>query len=133
MPTPSSQAHCFPVLPPHSNGLKKLKVVSRFGYGSIKARGSSSAASAANAIVDTVNSLLTPTQADDWHSVAVCSDGSYGTREGLMTSFPIRSDGKNWTIVPDLPINDYGRMKIDASVAELAEEHSLVLEILDNN
>ena len=50
----------------------------------------------------------------------------------MIASFPIRSDGENWTIVPDLPINDYSRMKIDASVAELAEERSLVSIILDN-
>ena len=110
-----------------------IPAVQKRGATVIKARGSSSAASAANAIVDTVNSLLTPTSEDDWHSVAVCSDGSYGTREGLITSFPIRSDGENWTIVPDLPINDYSRMKIDATIAELAEERSLVSEILEND
>ncbi len=110
-----------------------IPAVQQRGATVIKARGSSSTASAANAIVDAVNSLLTPTPTDDWHSVAVCSDGSYGTRKGLITSFPIRSDGENWTIVPDLPINDYSRMKIDASVAELTEERSLVSEILDNN
>jgi len=109
-----------------------IPAVQKRGATVIKARGSSSAASAANAIVDTVNSLLTPTPADDWHSVAVCSDGSYGIPKGLIASFPIRSDGENWTIVPDLPINDYSRMKIDASVAELAEERSLVSIILDN-
>ena len=109
-----------------------IPAVQQRGASVIKARGSSSAASAANSVVDTVKSLITPTPVDDWHSVAVCSDGSYGTQEGLIASFPIRSNGEKWTIVPDLPINAYSRGMIDASVAELAEERSLVSNILDN-
>ncbi len=104
--------------------------VQQRGAAIIKARGASSAASAANAIVDSVRSLTTPTEGDDWFSVAVCSDGSYGTREGLITSFPVRSDGNKWEIVQGLDINDYSRSKIDASIAELEEERSLVSDLL---
>ncbi len=104
--------------------------VQQRGAAIIKARGASSAASAANAIVDSVRSLTTPTEGDDWFSVAVCSDGSYGTQEGLITSFPVRSDGNKWEIVQGLDINDYSRSKIDASIAELAEERALVSDLL---
>lgn len=104
--------------------------VQQRGAAIIKARGASSAASAANAIVDSVRSLTTPTEGDDWFSVAVCSDGSYGTQEGLITSFPVRSDGNKWEIVQGLDINDYSRSKIDASIAELAEERTLVSDLL---
>jgi malate dehydrogenase len=96
----------------------------------IKARGSSSAASAANAVVDTVCSLTTETEADNWHSVAVCSDGSYGVEKGLICSFPIRSKGGQWQIVQNVPLNDFSRAKIDASVNELKEEKSLVGELI---
>ncbi len=104
--------------------------VQKRGAEIIKARGLSSAASAANAIIDTVRSLTNPTPDGDWHSVGVCSDGSYGTREGLITSFPVRSNGENWKIVQGLELNDFSRSKIDASVSELAEEHSLVESML---
>jgi malate dehydrogenase len=107
-----------------------IPVVQQRGAAIIKARGSSSAASAANAVVDTVRSLVTPTPAGDWTSVAVCSDGSYDVDPGLISSFPIRSDGQAWEIVPDIPINKFSRQKIDASIAELKEERSLVAELL---
>jgi malate dehydrogenase len=114
------------------NWLKEdfIPSVQQRGAAIIKARGASSAASAANAIVDSVRSLTTPTAGDDWFSVAVCSDGSYGTQEGLITSFPVRSDGNKWEIVQGLDINDYSRSKIDASVAELAEERAMVSDLL---
>ena len=107
-----------------------IPTVQQRGAAIIQARGASSAASAANAIVDTVGFLTTPTPEGDWHSVCVCSDGSYDTDEGLMTSFPIRSDGNNWSIVEGVPVNDFAREKIGASVAELAEERSLVGDLL---
>ncbi len=107
-----------------------IPTVQQRGAAIIKARGSSSAASAANAVVDTVRSLTTDTKQDDWHSVAVCSDGSYGAEKGLISSFPIRSRGGNYEIVPDVPINDFSRTKIDASVKELQEEKQLVAELL---
>lgn len=96
----------------------------------IKARGASSAASAANAVVDTVKSLTTPTPEGDWTSVAVLSDGSYGTEAGLITSFPIRTDGENWEIVQGLEINEYGREMIDKNVKELAGERDVVKDLI---
>ena len=107
-----------------------LSTVQQRGAAIIQARGASSAASAANAAIDTVKSLTTPTPEGNWNSVCVASDSSYDTKEGLITSFPIRSDGQNWEIVQDLPINDFAREKIDASVSELAEERDLVSDLL---
>ncbi|HHY85625.1 MAG TPA: malate dehydrogenase [Verrucomicrobia bacterium] len=107
-----------------------ITTVQQRGAAIIKARGASSAASAANAVVDTVRSLVEPTPAGDWHSVCVCSDGSYGIEKGLICSFPVRSDGKNWEIVQGLPINEFSRNKIDISVNELKEERSMVSELL---
>ncbi len=109
-----------------------ISTVQQRGSAIIKARGLSSAASAANAVVDTVHSLVFPTPADDWNSVAVCSRGdAYGVEADLITSFPIRTeDGKSWSIVPGLPINDFSRARIDATVAELKEEKALVADLL---
>ena len=107
-----------------------IPTVQQRGAAIIQARGASSAASAANAAIDTVRSLTTPTTEGDWNSVCVASDGSYGTKEGLITSFPVRSDGENWKIVQDVPINEFARGKIDASVNELAEERELVSDLL---
>ena len=104
--------------------------VQQRGAAIIKARGLSSAASAANAAIDTVRSLTTPTPKDNWHSVGVCSDGSYDTPEGLITSYPIRSDGNNWEIVQNLELNDFSREKINTSVSELKEEQNLVKDLL---
>ena len=101
------------------------------GAAVIKARGLSSAGSAANAIVDTVRFLIAETPGDDWHSVAVCSDGSYDVDDGLISSFPVRVRGGKWEIVQKLPINEFSRDKIDKSVAELKEEKSLVSELLN--
>ena len=107
-----------------------IPTVQQRGAAIIKARGASSAASAANAVVDTVRSLVTPTPTDDWYSVAVCSDGSYGVEKGLMSSFPIRTAGAKWEVVENVPINDFSRQKINASVAELQEEKALVADLL---
>ena len=107
-----------------------IPTVQQRGAAIIQARGASSAASAANAAIDTVRSLTNPTAEGDWNSVCVASDGSYDTKEGLITSFPVRSDGDNWEIVQGVPINDFAREKIDLSVNELAEERSLVSDLL---
>jgi len=107
-----------------------IPIVQQRGAAIIKARGASSAASAANAVVDTVRSLVNPTPAGDWFSVAVCSDGSYGVEKGLMSSFPIRTDGADWEIVQNIPLNDFSREKINVSVAELQEEKALVADLL---
>jgi malate dehydrogenase len=107
-----------------------IATVQQRGAAIIKARGLSSAASAANAVVDTVSSLVRPTPAGDWHSVAVCSDGSYGVEAGLISSFPIRTDGQKWAIVQGLPVNDFSRGRIDATVSELKEERAMVAGLL---
>src|SRR6476659_7321402 len=107
-----------------------IATVQQRGAAVIKARGLSSAGSAANAVVDTVVSLTTDTPANDWHSVAVCSDRSYGVEQGLISSFPVRVLGGKWEIVQGVPINDFSREKINASVAELKEEKSLVGELI---
>jgi malate dehydrogenase len=107
-----------------------IATVQQRGAAIIKARGLSSAASAANAVIDTVRSLTTDTTGDDWHSVALCSDGSYGVEEDLISSFPVRTRGGKLEIVQKLPINDFSREKIDKSVAELKEEKSMVSELL---
>jgi malate dehydrogenase len=107
-----------------------LPMVQQRGAAIIKARGLSSAASAANAVVDTVRSLTTPTRAGDWFSVAVCSDGSYGIERGLIFSYPIRSDGSRWQIVQGLSLTDFSRARIAATEKELKEEKALVADLL---
>jgi malate dehydrogenase len=107
-----------------------IATVQQRGAAVIKARGLSSAGSAANAVVDTVFSLTNDTPGEDWHSVAVCSDGSYDVEKGLISSFPTRVRGGKWEIVQGLQINDFSRAKIDASITELKEEKSLVADLL---
>ena len=108
-----------------------IATVQQRGAAIIKARGLSSAASAANAVVDTVRSLTTPTRAGDWYSVAVCSTGDYGIEPGLITSFPIRTSADGgWEIVQSVPIGDFSRARIDATIGELTEEKALVAELL---
>ena len=106
-----------------------ISTVQQRGAAVLKARGLSSAASAANAVVDSVRSLVTPTAASDWHSVCVCSDGSYGVERGLISSFPVRSTGQKLEIVPDVPVNEFSRAKIDATVLVLKEERAMVSEL----
>jgi len=107
-----------------------ISSVQQRGAAIIKARGASSAASAANAVVDSVRSVVQPTAAGDWHSLCLCSDGSYGVEKGLITSFPIRSNGQEPEIVQGLPVNAFSQGKIDATINELKEEKSLVSELL---
>ena len=107
-----------------------ITTIQQRGAAIIKARGLSSAASAANAIVDTVRRLTTPTKPGDWFSVAVCTPGDYGIAKGLIFSYPIRTDGKKWEIVPNVPLNAFSRAKIAATEAELKEEQSLVADLL---
>src|SRR5215467_10076978 len=90
-----------------------IAAVQQRGAAVIKARGLSSAGSAANAVVDTVFSLLNDTPDTDWHSVALCSDGSYGVEKGLICSFPVRVRDGKWEILQGLRINDFSRAKID--------------------
>jgi malate dehydrogenase len=107
-----------------------IPTVQKRGAAILEARGLSSAASAANAVVDTVRALTTPTPAGDWFSVAVCSDGSYGIEKNLLFSYPIRSDGQKWSIVPGVPLSDFSKTKIAATETELKEEKALVADLL---
>ena len=114
------------------NWLKNIFIptVQQRGAAIIKARGASSAASAANAVVDTVYSLVTPTAQGDWYSVGICSDGSYGVEPGLISSFPIRTAGAGREVVQGVTLNSFSQEKINASVAELLEEKALVSDLL---
>jgi malate dehydrogenase len=107
-----------------------ISSVQQRGAAIIKARGASSAASAANAVVDSVASIINPTAAGDWHSVCLHSDGSYGIEKGLICSFPVRSNGQKLEIVQGLTIDAFSQSKIETTVAELKEEKSLVAELL---
>jgi malate dehydrogenase len=107
-----------------------ISTVQQRGAAIIKARSSSSAASAANAVVDSVRSIIEPTPASDWHSVCLCSNGSYGIEKNLICSFPVRSNGKKLEIAQDIPINEFSRAKIDATVNELKEERAMIFDLL---
>ena len=103
-----------------------LPKVQQRGAAIIEARGASSAASAANATVDHMRDWVRGTPADDWVSMSVPSDGSYGVPEGLISSFPCTTSGGSYEIVQGLEIDDFSRGKIDASTAELGEERDAV-------
>ena len=103
-----------------------IPTVAKRGAAVIKARGSSSAASAANAAVDHVRSWVLGTPAGDWVSMSVPSDGSYGVPEGLISSFPCTCKDGQYSIVQCLDIDAFSRARIDASVAELMEERDAV-------
>jgi len=107
-----------------------LETVQKRGAAVIKARGKSSAASAANAVVDTVKNLVSPTPSGKYFSVAVVSDGSYGTEPGLIFGFPVRSDGKKWQIVAGIEHNDFAKEKIAATLKELIGEKEAVKGLL---
>ncbi len=106
-----------------------IPTVQKRGAAIIEARGLSSAASAANAAVDHVRNWALGTGTDDWVSMAVPSDGSYGVTEGLISGFPATCNNGEWSIVQGLDIDDFSRGRIDASVAELAEERDAVKEL----
>lgn len=106
-----------------------VTTVAQRGTSVLNARKAGSAASAAHAAIDSVKSVIQPTAANDWHSVCVCSDGSYGIEEGLICSFPVRSDGKKLQIVQGLDVNEFTRGKIDASVNELKGERKMAAEL----
>ena len=107
-----------------------IPTVQQRGAAIIKARGLSSAASAANAVVDTVRALTTPTPAGNWFSAAVCSPGAYGIDAGLMYSFPLRSDGSKWEVVSGLALTEFAKSRIVATENELKEEKSMVAGLL---
>ncbi|MGN6299853.1 MAG: malate dehydrogenase [Angustibacter sp.] len=106
-----------------------IPTVQKRGAAIIEARGSSSAASAANATIDHARTWIQGTAEGDWTSMAVPSDGSYGVPEGVISSFPVTVSGGEYSIVQGLEIDDFSRARIDASAAELVDERSAVQEL----
>ena len=104
--------------------------VAKRGAEIIEARGASSAASAANSAIAHVRDWVLGTPADDWTSMVVPSDGSYGVPEGLMYSFPVRCEGGTYKIVQDLDIDEFSRAKMELTREELEEERAAITEIL---
>ncbi|HZU81131.1 MAG TPA: malate dehydrogenase [Acidimicrobiales bacterium] len=107
-----------------------IKTVQQRGAAIIEARGASSAASAANAVVDSVRSIVQPTPADDTVSLAVVSHGEYGTPEGLVYGFPVRSDGTSWQVVEGLPHSDFAEERLRITTEELESERAAVAHLL---
>ena len=107
-----------------------IETVQKRGAAVIKARGLSSAASAANAVIDTVRNITTPTPGGEFFSAAVSSDGSYGVEPGIMFGFPLRSNGSECSIVEGLKHNEFSQAKIKATLDELLSEKKAVEEII---
>jgi malate dehydrogenase len=108
-----------------------LETVQKRGAAVIEARGASSAASAANAAIDSVVSIRTATPGDDWVSLAVCSRGEYGVPEGLQFGFPVRSDGNGgWQVVEGLDHDDFAREKLKITTDELLAERDDVADLI---
>ncbi len=106
-----------------------IPTVGKRGAAIIEARGASSAASAANAAIDHVHDWVLGTPDDDWVSMAVASDGSYGVEEGLISGFPCRCSNGEWEIVEGLDITDFSRARIDATAEELRAERDTVKDL----
>lgn len=109
-----------------------ISTVQKRGAAIIQARGASSAASAANALMDNIKAVINPTEPGQTFSAAVCSDGSYGVDEGLISSFPLTSDGKNWSIVQGQQHNEFAEAKLKATIDELKEERDTVKDLLNS-
>jgi len=107
-----------------------ISTVQQRGAAIIEARGASSAASAANAAIDSVRSILEPTAEGDWHSLAVVSRGEYGVPDGLQFGFPIRSDGHGWQVVEGLSHDDFASDRVRVTTEELLGEKRDVEELL---
>lgn len=107
-----------------------IKTVQQRGAAIIAARGLSSAKSAAHAVVETVRSIVEPTAPGDWHSVAICSEGHYGIEKGLITSFPVRSDGQKLEVVEGIELSAFSQEKIKVTIGELQEEKAMVADLL---
>lgn len=107
-----------------------IPTVQQRGAAIIKARGASSAASAANAAIGHMRNWILGTEADDWVSMAVYSDGSYGITEGLIYSFPCRCNNGEWEIVQGLEIGEFSRSKMTATEQELIQERDAVAHLL---
>jgi malate dehydrogenase len=110
---------------------KFITTIQQRGATVIEARGASSAGSAANAIVDTVRSVIEPTAADDWHSVAVVSHGEYGVPEGLVFGYPVRSDGSSLLVVEGIDHGPFANERIRITTEELIEEREAVAHLLE--
>jgi malate dehydrogenase len=108
-----------------------VATVQKRGAAVIAARGLSSAASAANGVIDHVRTLVTPTPPGHWFSAAVHSDGSYGVAEGVYSSFPLTTDGQGkYSIVQGLPMSDWAKGNLQASVDELLSEKEVIADLL---
>lgn len=107
-----------------------IPTVQKRGAAIIEARGASSAASAANAAIDHIRDWMLGTPADDWTSMAVPSDGSYDIEAGLIYSFPVSCQNGSYSIIPSLPIDEFSRSKMNATMLELQEERDEVKDLL---
>ncbi|MGV9818296.1 malate dehydrogenase [Nocardia xishanensis] len=106
-----------------------VPTVQQRGTAIIRARGASSAASAASAAIDHIHDWVLGTPVGDWTSMAVPSDGSYGVPEGLISSFPVTCADGAYTVVPDLALDDFSRARVTASVTELDQERDAVIDL----
>jgi malate dehydrogenase len=106
-----------------------IPTVQQRGAAIIEARGASSAASAASAALDHVRDWVIGSPADDWVSMAVCSDGSYGVPVGLISGYPVTTKAGTWSIVEGLQLDAFSQARLDATVGELAEERDAVAEL----
>jgi len=104
-------------------------MIQQRGAAVIKARGASSAASAANAALNSVYSLVHDTSADDSYSVCLCSQGEYDVDEGLIFSFPCHTENGKVAIITDVKYNEFGRQKLQATLDELRSERDTVKEL----
>ena len=107
-----------------------ISVVQQRGAAVIKARGASSAASAASAAIDHVHTWVHGTREGDWVSMAVPADGSYGIGAGVIYSYPVTVSNGDWRIVPGLTVDEFSRQRLDATYAELREERDGVKNLL---
>ena len=107
-----------------------IPVVQQRGAAIIEARGASSAASAASAAIDHMHDWALGTPGDDWVSMAIPADGSYGVEPGIVYSYPVRCSGGAYEIVQDLEIDDFSRKRMDATETELREERAAIAELL---
>ncbi len=108
-----------------------ISTVQERGAAVIKARGASSAASAASAALDHVMSMINPTPAGDWFTAGVCSNGEYGVDSGLMFGFPLTSTGNgDWKVVEGLPMSDWAKAKFEITLNELRSERDVVKDLL---
>jgi malate dehydrogenase len=107
-----------------------IETVQKRGAAIIDARGASSAASAASAAIDSIVGLVEGTPEGDWMTIGVASSGEYGVPEGLQFGFPVRSDGRSWSVVEGLPHDDFAKARIKATTEELVAEKADVADLL---